>query len=432
MQNRKLLFLIILVSLFSIASLVWYFFFTTPTQAPSLAQATGNFIREILPQGNFIFGSQQKDPDQTSITEITLPQDEVLLEVWDKPTTGNSFFSKQILIEQEVPQTVQGTTTLIKKTMRATTTVLMFVDRTTGNVYGHTMDKGETYQISNTTIPGIQDAYIFDNGNRIILRYLDKNNTITSVIARIPQIQVNYDAQPLEEIAYLPNGVSSVAVSTDTKKVSYVVPNTSGSSLYTITVGNTSLTTALITTSPFSEWTISYGGSQLYATTKASAYVEGVTVSLPSFSRITGGLTGLTSIPSSNGSFIHSMWSNSGLQTFITTSAGATLQNGNLKTLPSKCTSRTASVFYCALPQSLPRATEGLPDDWYQGRVFFNDALFIVSTDNAQMYSLYSFEEEVGEMDVVTLSLSSDSLFLSFVQKQTGSLWLLRTTLISG
>lgn len=432
MQNRKLLFLIILVSLFSIASLVWYFFFTTPTKAPSLAQATGTFIKEILPQGNFIFGNQQKNLDQNSTTEVILPQNEVLLKVWDKPTTGNSFFSKQVLVEQEVPQTMQGTTTLIKKTVRATTTILMFVDRTTGYVYGHTLDKGETYQISNTTIPGIHDAYIFDNGSRIILRYLDQNNTIISVIAVIPQIQVGYDAQPLEELAYLPNGVSSIAVSADTKKVSYIVPNTSGSSLYTITTGNTSLTTSLITTSPFSEWSISYGGSQLYATPKASAYVPGVTVSLPSFSRIIGGMTGLTSTPSPDGSFIHSMWSNSGLQTFITTKTGETLQNQNLKTIPSKCTSKTSSIFYCALPKTFPQTTEGLPDDWYQGKVSFNDSLFIVSADTAQVYSLYSFEEGVGEMDVINLSLSSDSLFLSFIQKQTGNLWLLRTMLISG
>lgn len=431
MQSRKLLFLIILVSLFSIASLVWYFFFTTPTQAPSLAQATGNFIRDIIPQSSFIFGSQQKNPDQTSTTEITLPYEEVLLKVWDTPTTGNSFFTKQILIEQEVPQTVQGTTTLIKKTVRATTTVLMFVDRTTGNVYGHTMDKGLTYQISNTTIPGIYDAYLFDNGTRVILRYLDQNKTIVSVLAKIPQIQVGYDAQPLEEVSYLPNGVSSIAVSVDGKKVSYVVPNSSGSSIYTLTAGNTSVTTSLIASSPFSEWSIIYGGNQLYATTKASAYVEGTTVSLPSFSRIIGGMTGLTSAPSINGSFIHSMWSNSGLQTFTVTTNGVTLQNTDLRTIPSKCVSRNSSLFYCAIPKTLPRTTEGLPDDWYQGRVFFNDSLMIVDASTAEVYSLYSFEESVGEMDATHLMISSDSLFLSFIQKQTGSLWLLRTDLIT-
>lgn len=425
MQNRRLLFFIILVTLFSVFSLVWYFFFTTPAPAPSLNQAEPTFIQRLIPRANFIFGNQEPDPQNIS-TEVIPADKQALIEVWKNPSTGNGFFSREILIQQDVEQKTNGTTTIVRKTVRATTTILMFVDRITGYVYGHSIETGETYQISNTTLPGVHNAYIFDGGNQVVMQYTDQNKTIISVLATIPNVQSGRDAQPLENTRFLPNNISSIALSTDAKKISYVVPNTTGSSIYTLSTGNPSF----VASSPFSEWVVSYGGNQLYATTKASAYVEGFTVQLPSFSKIIGGTTGLIASPSSDGSFIGSMWSQTGLQTFFLNTKDTTPKSLSIRTLSSKCVSRNPSFFFCAVPQSLPKAAEGLPDDWYQGRVLFADSLMLVNAKTGESFSFYTFDGAVGDMDMTNINLSVDSSLFSYIRKQNGSLWLLHANRI--
>jgi hypothetical protein len=86
----------------------------------------------------------------------------------------------------------------------------------------------------------------------------------------------------------------------------------------------------------------------------------------------------------------------------------------------------------CAIPGSLPRSTEGLPDDWFQGRVSFVDNLFIVDKSGGDAYPLYIFKESEGVFDIVGLSLSSTNDLVSFNNKQDWSLWLLNTNLIEG
>jgi len=304
--------------------------------------------------------------------------------------------------------------------------MMMFIDRMTGYVYGYNIENGLTYQISNTTLPGIYDAYIFDSGKQILLRYLDNDKqTILSLLARIPAVQETGNALPLQSIMSLQKNISSVAISSSGNKLSYLVPNKNGSSVYTITDKGESLTTS----SSFSEWSLSYGGEQLFATSKPSAYIEGTTVLIPSFTRLIGNKTGLVSNPSSNGAIINSMLSNKGLLTFLFSNKGDT-KVLEIKTIASKCSWGRGTLLLCAVPQSITRGVEELPDDWYQGRVKFKDDLYIININNGEKTALYSFEEKDGDMDIVHMHISSDNTLINFTRKQDGSLWLLNTNLM--
>lgn len=424
MQHRRLTILFAIISLFAFGVILWYFLFSTPTSAPTLTGTSNPLsLRDLPARFSFIF--QGNAPETTTETEITQPGTQPFMLVWDKPTTGNTFVTKEVLREVSATTTVGTTTVLTTKTVRATTTVLIFVDRMTGYIYGYGTDSGKIYQISNTIVPGVYDAYVWNKGGQVLMRHLDSDNkTIISTLATIPNVQEDGDPQPLSSVTLLPNNISSVAVNPSSSSLSYLVPNGAGSSVYTITTKGTTK----FADSPFSEWKISYGGDQLYVTTKASAYVEGSTYLLPSFSRMIGDKTGLTTTPGTGGLLLNSMWSRSGLVAFGTAKGENT--TFGVKTLAQKCTEFSSPYFLCGVPKNPSEGDEGLPDDWYQGRISFDDTLMAINAVTGESYTLYAVDPKYGEMDITHLKTTTSG-FVSYLRKQNGSLFLLNTNLLS-
>jgi hypothetical protein len=427
-SNRRILLAIGFVLFFVVIVLVWYFFYYKPITTTDPTAPRDPLVRQILPP-RFQFINWNNEPDtSTSTTEVIDPLKDPLIQIWNKPATGGTFITDQIL--KEIKETVgEGTTTVeIKKTVRATSTIALFVDRATGYIYGYSVDTGTVFQISNSIIPGVYDAYFFDNGRRIIMRYVDQTkNTVVGLIATVPLINQGTDASPLENIKYLTSQVQSLAVNESKTEVSYVVATDGGSAIYSVT-GTKNPT--LLTSSPFREWSIVYGGNTLYATTKPSAYVEGTTFSLPRFEAELSEKTGLMSLPSSSGTFLSSMWGKQGLATFLSLKGDIRLLP--FTTLAPKCAQREESTFICAIPRDLPKSTEGLPDDWFQGRIAFNDDLFLVDAITGDKFSLYSFTDKDGLFDVTHIKVSDTGEYFTFINKQDATLWLLNTDLIEG
>ena len=427
--NRRLLIIIGFVVFLVIIVLVWYFYYAKPVIDP-----TSDTSRDPIPQqenkprSGFIFPFWDT-PETTSTTEVIDPLQEPLVKLWNQPATGQTFVVEDVLKEITASSTEGTSTVMVKRTVRATSTFILFVDRTTGYVHKYNTELGKTFQVSNSVFPGIHDAYIFDNGKRIIMRYIDQEkNNITSIVATIPSVSDNQDASPLENIQYLTGEVSSVAISKNKKEASYIVTTSNGSSIYTIRASNKP---ELVTSSPFKDWTLSYGGNSLFVTTKPSAYVEGSTFSIPSFELQVADKTGLLSIQDSSNFLFNSMWSKSGIVTFFVNNGD--IQVLSVKTLPSKCRFSFNNFIICGVPRTLPsNSTEGLPDDWFQGRTLFADDIMMIDKKSGESYTVYSFNEKEGEFDIVNLDISEGSDMYSFTRKQDRTLWLLNTNLIRG
>ena len=426
-MNKRILFAIIFVLLFAVGIIIWFFFYSEKKSSPTLGETTNPLLLDNIPKRfQFIFNKEDA-PVSTSITEVTLPTPQALTEIWNKPATGQTFIEKSITKEIDATSTVGTTTVSIKKLIRATSTVLMFVDRISGHIYSYNRETNTILHVSNTTIPGIYDAYIFDNGTRVVMRYEDKDRKIiVGVLATIPQIGEKDQARQLEGVTYLPAQVTSVAVSKNKKLLSYLVTGDSGGSIYTVTKNGADL----IAKTPFREWALSYGGDTLYATTKPSAYMVGQTAKLPSFEFVITGKTGLMSNPSQNGVFLNSMWSSSGLKTFLSISGNQVVLP--ILTLASKCGWGSGVYLVCAVPKEIPsQDVEGLPDDWFQGRYSFDDDLMLVDIKTLDVLPLYYFDTTKKiSFDVHTISVSFDNTFIAFNRKQNSSLWLLDTNLI--
>jgi hypothetical protein len=424
-SNRRILIAVGFVLFIVIIILVWYFFYAKPIIAPSLNQTNNPLATRTFPP-RFQFLNWGNDIVSTSTTEVTSPLAKPLVQVWNKPATGQTFTVDQILKEISATSTSGTTTIEIKKTIRATSSVLVFIDRTTGYVYGYPIETGVIYQISNTVIPGVYDATFFDNGKRVIIRYIDQEkNKVVGLIANVPRVQQDGVALPLEKIEYLSSQVISVTVNKVRDEASYVVGTTNGSAIYTV---SSSQNPRLVSSSPFKEWDISYGGDTLYATTKPSAYIEGGVFSVPLFQAELAEKTGLMSTPNEGGVLLNSMWSKNGLTTFFS-------NNGTIRVLPfstiaSKCSWGSRSLLICAVPRAIPKTTEGLPDDWFQGRVSFVDDLDIIDSNSGEKYPIYSFTNEEGLFDITDIEISSQNDLFGFINKRDSTLWLLNTNLI--
>lgn len=425
-SNKRILFAILFVLFFAIVVIIWYFFYAKPVIAPTLNETNNPFPTQKLPP-RFQFLTWGQDDTSTTTTEITDPLSVPLVRIWDKPATGQTFITQNVLKEIVSTSTVGTTTVETKKTIRATSTVVLFVDRMTGYVYGYPVETGIPYQISNTIMSGIYDAYFFEGGKKVIMRYIDQDkNKIMGVIATIPSVQDNEMALPLSNIQYISSKVTSVATDSSHTNASYIVATENGSSVYALTAKGPSL----VVSSPFSEWLLSYGGNSLYVTTKASAYVPGVTLRVPSFASEVNEKTGLMSNPGPGGLILSSMWGSQGLATFL--SDNGVLRIINAKTLASKCGWGDKKLLVCAVPKLLPRPSEGLPDDWFQGRSSFSDDFYIIETTTGERYPLYTFKNEDGIFDVTNISFSQSNTFLSFNKKQDASLWMLNLNLLGG
>lgn len=428
-MNRRLLFAITLVLLFAVGVIIWFFVFATPKTAPTFNETQNPLsLSDAFKKGfQFIYTNEDIETS-TSTTEITLPQPEVLTEIWNKPATGQTFITKTIVNEIDATTTKGTSTITIKKLVQGTSSILMFVDRITGHVYGYNRGNNKLYQISNTTIPGVYDAYIFNNGRRIVLRYADNDKkSIIGILATIPDGNENDQPKPLENTTYLPSQVTSVAVNKKGTLLSYFVAGDVYGSIYTISQKETSL----ITNTPFKEWSLSYGGDTLYATTKPSAYVEGQTATPPFFDFVVGGKTGLMTTPGEKNILLNSMWSSQGLKTFLT-------NNGNqkvldIRTLSSKCSFGSRDFLLCAVPDILPKGSQGLPDDWFQGRVSFNDSFVFINVTTGETYPFYSFDASKKIVfDITNITISDANEYVAFTRKQSASLWFLDTTRIGG
>lgn len=129
-RNRKLLIAIGVVVFFVVIVLVWYFFYAKPVINPTLSE-TNNPLPQIKTPPRFQFLSWGNDEEPSTITEVIDPLKNPLTQIWDRPSTGQTFIIEQIL--QEGTTTVQqGTSTVeVRQVTRATSTTLLFVDKTT-------------------------------------------------------------------------------------------------------------------------------------------------------------------------------------------------------------------------------------------------------------------------------------------------------------
>jgi hypothetical protein len=431
-----------LILIFAIIVIVWLFFFAGGGRGGLVTPPTNPFPESGNKKG-FLFLTdilKQDEPGQSE-TEVTLAEEQILFKLWDKPVAGYGFTDKQVL-EQVASTTITGTTSVATiQQVRATSSVVLFVDRLTGYIHQYNLKTKSINQVSSTLVPGVQDALFFSNGAFVVYRvYEEKKNSVVSMLYRVPNTTETSASVSLEKIFDLPDGVVSLATNKSGKQVSFVVKTTTGGMLYVINEEKNDQINPFpqskwsVVPLPLSEWNLSYGGNILYMTPKASAYVPGYTLEAFSGKRVISNKTGLVSTPSPDeNTLISSMWSTKGLVSFLFNKKQGQTIALSIKTVASKCVfQKTYPSALCGVPKTLPFKKEGLPDDWYQGTASFSDSLYSVYPDG-ESYQIINLEREAGEIiDLEKPTTNQNDSILLFTNKVDGSLWLGNLGLLGG
>lgn len=335
---------------------------------------------------------------------------------------------------------IQGITTFtsIKKDIQTETVSLVrYVDTASGFVFDKPIRKNEeAVKKSDKSIPGVVEAFFDDTATRIVMRYL-KEKIIQTYIARLtfPKIDPNLTKEERDVLPktatvtgeYLPENIATLSISRDRKNMFYLLPSSSG--VVGFTYNLTTKAKKQIFSSPLFEWIADFASTgKINLTTKSAAQVLGYSYSVgnPSgnLSKNIGGELGLTTLMSPDGKkILLSMASNNALSTFVLDVSSGKRTSVSPSTLPEKCVwTKDSKKIYCAAPA---QAVSGLfPDDWYKGKMSFDDVLWSIDMRDMNGNIIYDFVSKNGKrLDATNLQLNSSEDYLGFINKKDGLLW---------
>ena len=299
-------------------------------------------------------------------------------------------------------------------------TEVRYIDRASGNVYSFMTHARTLTRISNKTLPGIQYASWLPDGSRAYVQYLSKDSVT--------------GGEDVSTYALQPDGSAGSVLEQDLAEAEAV----GSSTLFTLLSGTTGSVGSLARTDGSNErvvFTLPLGSlvvhpttGTLFASTKASSALLGYGFSINSntgsFTRILGGLRGLTILPNPQGTAVLYSYNDSGtyrMAVYDTTTRVATALP--VATLTEKCTWAASGLsVYCAIPTSI---TGDMPDLWYQGVTAFTDRIWKIDL-LSRTANVVLDPSQIGKVsiDATALSVDPNEDVLVFSDRVTGSLWL--------
>ena len=291
---------------------------------------------------------------------------------------------------------------------------LRYVERMNGHIYKMFLDTKAKEEISNSTIPSIYEAFFDNTANSVIYRYLSNDGTINTFMATL--------GAPKGE--FLPMGISDLSVSQDKTKFFYLTENDNGATGTVGTFGQTKRD--IVFNYSFTEWLSTWSiNGKVYLTTKPSYGVNGSVFLLDTtnktISKIFGGVPGLTTLISPNGSLVlYGTSGNTGPELGVFDIAKHSTKDFGYG-LPEKCVWGNDNVnIYCAMPNVI--TGNQYPDSWYQGLVSFDDYFVKINTVTGDKTTIAN---SVGEtpVDGTHLFLSDTENLLFFTNKKDSTLW---------
>jgi len=298
-------------------------------------------------------------------------------------------------------------------------TTVRYVEKSTGHIYEISPQGKDRNRLSNTTILKIFETLWSPDANKMIMRYFN-DNLVSNFSAKF-----STSTSAIEGI-FLPSETIAVAASPFEDKVFYLqqMENTT----YSILTDFTNKKKDNIFSLPFSEFNLAWPAKEIIAfTTKPSFGADGYSYFLNTktkeFNKILGRIKGLTTLVSAKGDrVLYSQSVNKGFSAFVLNIKDKSSNNLGLTTLPEKCvwSKINTDVVYCAAPKSFPSAD--YPDEWYQGLVSFDDAVWAINVATGETQIIY----DETNADIINPFLTADESYFVFTNKKDLTLWSLK------
>lgn len=318
-------------------------------------------------------------------------------------------------------------------------TVLMtrFVDVASGLISDRAIRKNEEKKsVTKTSVPRVVEAFFDSTGTNVVMRYL-KGETIETYLGKLtfPKIDPNLTQEEKDKLPktadisgeFLPENIKALSVSHDRKNLFYMAPATGGT--IGLTYNFATKGKKQIFSTPLTEWIADFASdTKIGITTKASALVEGYAYTLDvktgSMNKVIGKEKGLTTLMSPDGKkLLYAAFQGGTLRTFVYDMTKGTSNTISPTALPEKCVwTNDSKELYCLAP--VRAMTGSLPDDWYQGSVSFDDALWNTELVSFNGNIVYDFATKSNQrLDGISPMLNAAQDYLLFKNKKDGTLW---------
>lgn len=325
--------------------------------------------------------------------------------------------------EQRRPETTQiPTTDFVQLTEDAVASFsavengVRFIERATGNII-ETNSTGSSYTtISNTTIPYTFDAqWSFDSAKALVWYRENEQVKIASV-----------ESGEKTKGVLLPAETISAVYAPDRNRIFYTIHT--GNELVGIVSNPDNTNQIEILRIPFSDFRIDWFTPReisflLKPTGSANGFLYRYNIDKNSFDKILGEIPGLDIVWSQDGSKI--IYSSVDTTTsipslFVYDVKKGTATNLNIHTFAQKCAWLNKEDVLCGVPSIIEKGL--YPDDWFKGRVQFNDAIARIYTAKNEKTII----KKLPFVDVELLELSLDKKYLYIKNKKDGLLWSLQ------
>ena len=410
-MSKKTFTIIVILILIILGLFAWWFFSHENSTTPSNQSTQTN-------QNLFPYGQNATTSSSNNQSTNTNGQGTVFL-------NNTSSTSLPTLIH--ITTTPVSGMTFLPGNASSSTTTLRYIDRATGHIYDYSFDTGVTTEISNTTIPKVDEGAFSAIGTRVYLETLDASNQIETISAAVPEATTTGTIGSLTDVTFFPKNIVSIAQ--NLSSLFYLVPTTKGSAGYTSALNGTKSSQVLDTA--LSELISKWQGKNITLLTKASASAPGYFFDLNTKTNtlnvILHNIAGLTALENPTGTFVFgSASANGAIESFVYDEKKDSSRTISLNTLADKCVWSASDVnaIYCAVPIS----TSGtLPDDWYQGNVFLADNdIWKIAADTGTTNIIASLSQMNPDIDAENLTLDGKEKWLGFIDKEDLTLWALR------
>jgi hypothetical protein len=407
---KKILVIIFIAIVVAALGLVGYYYLFDHTVSPATGEKES--FREFLPFGSNTAGSSATTTDNgeeanggtstpSGVPAGPLPQ---LQQITMSPVAGETMVDA----------------------VNASTTVVRYVDRATGNLYDFDIHTGVISRDTNTTMPKIREVVWDPSGAALIMRFLEGDTDfIQSYYAQFDPNSAEADGNRSLTGSYLPASIDSVTP-LGGGKIFSLMTSTSGSSGYVSSMNGAGRT--LVFQSPVREW-IPQGIDQntVALTTKASSYTNGFlylfNIKTAKQSKIIGNVQGLTTLMSHDGKYVLFGENDNGYKLRMLNVATKAVTALPVNSIPEKCAwSDDDAVVFCAASKS-PLNADFL-DLWYQGMVSTSDDLWEINPIDGT--SIVIADMSGKNIDGVDLVPSSDRTSVAFMNRNDLSLWIYR------
>lgn len=312
-------------------------------------------------------------------------------------------------------------------------TVFRWIERATGHIY-ETLDSDLTKtRVSNTTIPGVQEAFFSDDGQYVVARYLRADNeTIETLVGKLePSTQTTSNGYVYNETKlvtrFLEPGLLA-AGDAPGDGFFYTHARAGNGSAVSLARYATGTPPTPLFQSDLAQWVVGWASTTLALTTKADPGSDGyfflADVASGQMARVIDGRSGLTvSVNPAGTRALFSETVDNDLHLWVKNLVTGDEKILELRALPEKCAwdPKDEALVYCGAPDFYVRGA--YPTNWHQGRFSFDDNIWRINVDTESYRALYDTRTGDETFDVWKPQVSPGGGFLMFLNKRDLTLW---------